>query len=101
MAEFRGLTFTDLQSALDASESGETIWLCPGRWSHTDNDTAHLAGHEITLKGATGNRDDVVLDGEDVGALLLRWQCGGVSLKDFTLEHFVIGHSVPGTAQAL
>ena len=41
----------------------------------------------VTLRGATGNRDDVILDGGGIGELVAFTACSGVTAADLTIQN--------------
>jgi hypothetical protein len=60
MAVINGVTYGDLQSAIMSSVSGDTIYVCPGTWFGGYSIPSFL---DIVIAGATGNPNDVVMDG--------------------------------------
>ncbi len=76
-----------LIDALEQAEAGQTITLTDGFYRmphyvsiHTDN---------VTLRGASGDRERVILDGSDSrdGELLGITACSGVTIADLTIQN--------------
>jgi len=80
-----------LQAAVAGLKSGQTILLAPGEYNLSR--TLILAGHDsVALRGATGQRGDVILRGEGfpaaeqkIGSLIQAYDCRGLVIADLTL----------------
>ncbi|MBQ6246120.1 MAG: PKD domain-containing protein [Kiritimatiellae bacterium] len=73
--------FAELQSAVAGASDGDEIVLAAGTNSMTASLTFSVAN--VTMRGATGDRDDVVLDA-GLGNRRLAVNATGVTLRDFT-----------------
>jgi hypothetical protein len=88
-----GTTHTTIQGALDASASYDNVVICPGTW--TEALSVPHAG-PIAITGATGDPDDVVLDGQLTRQILsIRVPGSWVRLGGVTLGR---GYSATGGA---
>lgn len=54
------LSFTTVQSAIDAAGDGDTVEICPGTWSEA---LSVPGGATLTLRSRSGSAEDTVLDG--------------------------------------
>ena len=73
--------FAELQSAVANASDGDEIVLAAGTYAMTASLTFSVAN--VTMRGATGDRDDVVLDA-GLGNRRLVVNATGVTLRDFT-----------------
>jgi PKD repeat protein len=86
-------TTTQLQAAVAALASGETILIDPGTYNLTDTLWVPQGINNIAIRGATNNRDDVVISGNGMsGSILYGIWVGNVqtfTIADLTLKNFV------------
>ena len=98
-------TVSELNSAISSLGSGDEVIIQPGTYN---TGGFYITTPNITIRGATGNRDDVILYGggmNNPGAIFEGIQLVGdnQTLKDFTLEgyyHHAI-HFQPGADNSL
>ncbi|MDP6634206.1 MAG: GDSL-type esterase/lipase family protein [Phycisphaerae bacterium] len=64
---------------------GGTIMLAAGRYNISRR--VGITTDRVTLRGATGNRDDVVIDGDGIGELVAFTACSDVTVADLTIQH--------------
>ena len=74
--------FAELQSAVAGASDGDEIVLAAGTYAMTASLTFSVAN--VTMRGATGDRDDVVLDAGLGNRRLAIINAMGVTLRDFT-----------------
>jgi len=86
-------TVAQLVNAVNNLQSGQTIVMNPGTYQLTDTLWFPQNRTNITLKGATGNRDDVVIRGNGMaGSINFGIWTGNVqtvTFSDFTIRDFV------------
>ncbi len=70
LMDFPQAMFTDIQSAVNAASSGDTVLVYPGTYTGAGDQVVDTLGKSITIRGedTTG---DVVIDGEDERRCLL------------------------------
>lgn len=75
----------ELRSIIDAAPAGGTVLFESGTYAM---DGAHLwiTTEGLTLRGATGNRDDVVLDGGYQSTQMITVRASNVTIADMTLR---------------
>ena len=92
-------TAIDIIRAIEDAEEGQTILIAPGRYAMPRD--CLLSTHRVTIRGESGNRDDVVLDGgaefDDElprlrtrgagGALIKIRHARGVTIADLTVAN--------------
>ena len=69
-----------LQAAIDAAEPGDVVLIAKGNYTVTET---IMVKDGVTVAGATGNRDDVVLDGNNAVRIA---NVTGATLKNVTLS---------------
>jgi hypothetical protein len=81
-ASVSGVTFPDLQTALDASTPWSVVWVCPGR--HVGGFSVSNPG-PVAIQGTTGDASDVVLDGDQLARVLTFNGTSSARVRDLTL----------------
>jgi hypothetical protein len=76
-----------LDYALKQAQPGDTIMVADGHYRVTS--MLRIGVDDLTLRGASGDRDAVVLDGADLnfGELIGLSNCSGVTIADLTLQN--------------
>ena len=64
---------------------GGTIMLAAGRYNISRR--VGITTDGVTLRGATGNRRDVVIDGDGIGELVAFTKCNDVTVADLTIQN--------------
>jgi len=78
-------TYSTIAEALAASTSGDEVVVAAGVYPQSAALTVPIG---VTLRGATGNREDVVIDGQGKTMAGITVNSSGV-LKDFTIKKYV------------
>lgn len=83
----RVTTEEELLSAVDRVKSGETILIAEGHYFLPRS--LNIRTSNITLRGETGRRERVILDGgkHRLGELLTITHCSGVTIADLTVQN--------------
>ena len=79
---------SSVRQLFDATKNvrpGGTIMLAAGRYNISRRVGIKTDG--VTLRGATGNRHDVVIDGDGIGELVAFTACSDVTVADLTIQH--------------
>ena len=79
---------TSVRELFDAAgkvRPGGTISLAAGRYRLSRR--LGIKTDRVTLRGATGNRHDVILDGGGIGELVAFTACSGVTVADLTIQN--------------
>jgi len=84
-------TFTELRNAIGSASPGDEIVIAPGQY-HVTN-PLYITKPNLMFRGATGNRDDVVLYGNGMnvnsGVLEGFWAAAdGIQLRNVTIRDF-------------
>ncbi|MBT3200623.1 MAG: hypothetical protein HN350_11980 [Phycisphaerales bacterium] len=74
-----------LFDAVNNARSGDTISLAAGRYNISRR--LGIKTDKVTLRGATGNRDQVVIDGDGIGELVAFTACSDVTVADLTIQN--------------
>ncbi len=83
-AALEGTEYASIQQALDAADSGDTVWICPG--THTEQlQIPPLA--EIALGSASASPSDTVLDGLGTNTIVEVADGPRVTLSHLTLQN--------------
>jgi hypothetical protein len=86
-------TGAQLQAAVAALQSGQTIVIAKGTYNLTDTLWVPQGINNIAIRGATNNRDDVVINGNGMSGTILYgiWvgNVQGITIADLTLKNFV------------
>ena len=86
-----GDTAGTLQTAATAAGASGTLNICPGTYSGTDVvspvGSLSLSSASITVKGSTGNRGDVIINGSGLGNHTVDISGAGATLKDLTIRY--------------
>ena len=96
-------TFNGLVNALYNANPGDEVVIAPGQYHVTTN--LYWTRPDVTIRGATGNRDDVVLYGNGMntrsGVLEGFWAAAdGIQLRDLTIRDFYYhGVHIAGEAE--
>lgn len=88
-----------LVAAVNAASAGQTILVAPGRYALAGA-YLRIAAPGVTLRGQSGDREDVVLDGGFVTTEILQVAASNVTVADLTLRdarHHPI-HVMPTTS---
>ena len=77
----------ELFKAVEHAKEGTTIFLSPGRYVLPHR--LDICTDRVTLRGATGRREEVILDGgpHQLGELLAIHGCSDVVIADLTIEN--------------
>jgi lysophospholipase L1-like esterase len=75
----------ELFAAARDVKPGGTIMIAKGRYRLSRR--LEIKTDRVTLRGATGRREDVVLDGGGIGELVAFTKCSGVTVADLTIEN--------------
>lgn len=75
----------DLQAALDGLSTGDTLELATGTYTLASSLTITTPG--ITVRSASGNRADVILDGAQTATHIFLVQASDVTLTELTLTN--------------
>jgi len=79
---------SSVRQLFDAAKNvrpGGTIMMAPGRYNISRR--VGITTDRVTLRGATGNRREVVIDGDGIGELVAFTGCGDVTVADLTIQH--------------
>lgn len=97
VAYAQGVAYTDLQSAADSLSHGGRITLCPGTHAVSGVVLDARPGR-IELVGATGDPNDVILDGGRSGDMIVLYADGEYLLEAFTTTNtgldYGYGHAI-------
>jgi len=78
-------TVAELESAVNGAASGDTILVADGVY-HLDGAYLRFDTAGVTLRSASGNREDVVLDGDYVTTEIVQIVASDVTVADLTLR---------------
>ncbi|MDP7289459.1 MAG: GDSL-type esterase/lipase family protein [Phycisphaerae bacterium] len=79
---------SSVRQLFDATKNvrpGGTIVMAPGRYNISRR--VGITTDGVTLRGATGNRRDVVIDGDGIGELVAFTKCSDVTAADLTIQN--------------
>ena len=79
--------YETIQDAVSSAQDGDRVWVCPGE--HTESIVVP-DGRAVTLAGATGDAEAVVLDGGGMYRLIEAFG-GDLELRDLTLRNGAAG----------
>lgn len=75
----------ELHAAAAKAAPGDTILLSPGRYRLARR--LEIRTDRLTVRGASGKREEVILDGDGIGELVAFTRCAEVRVADLTIEN--------------
>ncbi len=78
-------TVTELQNAVNSAVSGDTILIADGAYN-LDGVYLRFAVSNVTLRSASGNRENVILDGNYATTEIIQIVASNVTIADLTLR---------------
>lgn len=81
-------TVPELQAAVNGAASGTTILVADGTYA-LDGAYLRFATAGVTLRSASGDREAVILDGNDITTEIVQIVASGVTIADLTLREAV------------
>ncbi|MFK7931164.1 MAG: hypothetical protein AB8H79_23470 [Myxococcota bacterium] len=76
----------DLERILEGLESGDTAWLAAGTYRLTSESYIRLRTDNVSIRGATGDAEDVVIDGNWEAGFGLSINASDVTVSDLTIQ---------------
>ncbi|MFT5584480.1 MAG: hypothetical protein ACI9VR_002065 [Cognaticolwellia sp.] len=93
----------DLEAVLEGLPAGATALLAAGTYTLNSESYIRLVEDGVRIQGATGNAEDVVIDGNWEAGFGLSIQASDVVVSDLTLQRFYYHpiHVTPGSGRSI
>jgi len=79
--------YSDIQSALEASEEGDEVLVMPGTYTSDGGEVINFPGHPVTLRSA-GGAEHTIIDGEGIRrGIVTSWGGSDIVVEGFTVRN--------------